>query len=419
MVSVFMITAFRRPLSRGAFGALAAFLCLATSACDRVALLAPAGSTIRLTALTSTLPLSGSTSIIAHVIEPAGTPPQRGTLVTFTTTMGSIAPIEAETDAGGRVLVTFNAGTQSGTATITALSGGVIVDTASTLKIAIGAAGVTNIGLTALPATIAPGGTSTITATVSDATGTVVAGIPVTFTTDNGSMDASVVMTDTSGKASAVLNTSKTAKVTASAGVASTNGTTTTPAPSASVTVTVEPLPTASIAASGNAQVNLPVTFTITAQPGTGGSTTVENVTVNFGDGSSTSLGAATGTSTVQHVYTSDGPKTARVTVRDSNGGTTSAATIVFVQTQAPIVSLTYTSTPGVVTTAVNFTATVTPSGTSVAQYVWNFGDGQSQTTFTNTVSHNYATATLPRTATVTITTTTNQTASASTTVTP
>ena len=414
-----MITAFRQPRSRVAFGVLAAALCVATIACDRVALLAPAGSTIRLTALTSTLPLSGSTNIIAHVIEPAGTPPQRGTLVTFTTTMGSVVPIEAETDSGGRVLVTFRAGTQSGTATITALSGGVIVDTESTLKIAIGAAGVTGIGLTALPATIAPGGTSTITATVSDSTGTVIAGIPVTFTTDNGSMNSSVVTTDASGNASAVLTTSRTAKVTASAGVATTSGETTTAAPSASVTVAVEPLPTASISASGNAQVNLPVTFTITAQPGTGGSTTVQNVSVNFGDGSVESLGAATGTTTVQHVYRSDGPKTARVTVTDSNGGSTSAATIVFVQTQAPIVSLTYTSSPGAVTTAVNFTATVSPPGTSVAQYVWNFGDGQSQTTFTNTVSHNYATAQLPRTATVTITTTTNQTASASTTVTP
>src|SRR5687768_7079001 len=128
MVSVFMITAFRRPLSRISFGALAAFLCVATTACDRVALLAPAGSTIRLTAVTSTLPLNGSTNIIAHVIEPAGTPPQSGTLVTFTATMGSIEPIEAETDAGGRVMVAFKAGTQSGIATITALSGGVIVD---------------------------------------------------------------------------------------------------------------------------------------------------------------------------------------------------------------------------------------------------------------------------------------------------
>jgi hypothetical protein len=411
-----MITGFRHPVLRVALGVLA----VTAVACQRVALLAPNGSTITLTTLATTLPLNGTTHLIAQVIEPAGTPPQRGTLVTFTTSLGTIEPIEAETDPGGRVMVTFKAGTQSGTATVTALSGGVTTGTTGAIKIAIGAAGTATIGLTASPAAISPGGKSTITATISDATGAVIGGVPVTFTTDNGSMNASVVTTDAHGNASGELTTTKTAKVTATAGVASTNGTTTTAAPSASVTVTVEPVPTASITASGNAQVGVPVSFTITAQPGAGGSTTILNVTIDFGDGEVQSLGAATGTTTVQHVYQTSGSKTARVTVTDSNGGNTSAATIVFVQTQNPIVSLTIDSSSTVGgTKTVNFRATVTPAGTSVSQYVWNFGDGQSQTTFTNTVAHDYATATLPRTATVTITTTTNQTASSSTTVSP
>src|SRR5712691_5001930 len=144
MVSAFMITGFRRPLLRVALGLLAAM----PIACQRVALLAPSGSTITLTTLATTLPLNGTTSLIAQVIEPAGTPPQRGTLVTFTTSLGSVEPVEAETDPGGRVLVTFKAGTKSGTATITALS--VCVTTAATgaIKIAVGAAGVSSIALT-------------------------------------------------------------------------------------------------------------------------------------------------------------------------------------------------------------------------------------------------------------------------------
>src|SRR5207249_11995284 len=97
---------------------------------------------------------SGTTSLIAQVIEPAGTPPQRGTLVTFTTSLGTVEPIEAETDPGGRVLVTFKAGTKSGVATIIALSGGVTTGATGAVKIAVGAAGVARIGLTALPATI-------------------------------------------------------------------------------------------------------------------------------------------------------------------------------------------------------------------------------------------------------------------------
>src|SRR5436190_7957434 len=150
MVSVSMITGFRRPLLRAALGVLPVIVVTAV-ACQRVALLAPTGSTITLTSLATTLPLNGTTSLIAQVIEPAGTPPQRGTLVTFTTSLGTIQPIEAETDPGGRVMVTFNAGTQSGTATITALSGGVTTGTTGAVKIAVGAAAVGRIVVGANP----------------------------------------------------------------------------------------------------------------------------------------------------------------------------------------------------------------------------------------------------------------------------
>lgn len=419
-----MITGFRRPLVWVAPGVLAvlAVLIVTTIACQRVALLAPNGSTITLTSFATTLPFGGTTNLIAQVIEPAGTPPQRGTLVTFTTSLGTTEPVEAETDLGGRVMVTFKAGTLSGTATITALSGGVTTGTTGAIKIAVGAAGVASIGMTAAPPTISPGGKSTITATVSDPSGTVIASVPVTFTTDNGSLNPSIATTDASGNATTTLTTNKTAKVTATAGTASTTGTTTTAAPTASVTVTVEPLPTASISASANPQVNVPVTFTIAAQVGAGGAAAIQSVIVDFGDGRGEDLGASSGTGIrVDHVYETSGAKTARVTVTDTNGGKTAAATVVFVQTQVPIVSLTIasTATPAAGTKTVNFVATVTPASTSVAQYVWNWGDGGSQTTFTGTNSHDYATATLPRTATVTITTTTLQTASSSTTVSP
>jgi len=421
MFSEFMITGFCRRFSWIVLAVLAAVLSVASAACDRVALLAPAGSTITLTPLASALPLNGSTSIIAQVIEPAGTPPQRGTLVTFTTTLGTILPIEVETDSGGRVMVTFRAGTQSGMATIFALSGGVTTGTEGAVKIPIGAAAATGLSLSAAPSTMLAGGTSTISATINDSSGNILPGVPVTFSTDNGSVNPSVATTNQNGIATATLTTTRTAIVTATAGVTTTDGTTTITAPTKTITVTVEALPTASIAASGTQhQVGFPVTFTVVAQPGTGSTATIQDVTVSYGDGDSDSLGAATGTTTVSHVYDSDGSKTARVNVVDTNGGKNSSATVVFVQTQAPIVSLTIDSSVTVgATKTVNFRATVTPAGTQVTQYVWVFGDGQSLTTFTNTVSHDYATATLPRTATVTITTTTNQTASSSTTVSP
>src|ERR1051325_4155296 len=83
---------------------LVAAVMLLTLGCQKVPLLAPSGSTITLTSTSTALPLNGTADIIAQVLEPAGTPPQDGTLVTFTTNLGSVQPSEAETK-GGRVTV--------------------------------------------------------------------------------------------------------------------------------------------------------------------------------------------------------------------------------------------------------------------------------------------------------------------------
>src|SRR5262245_23544243 len=125
-----------------------AFIALAV-ACQKVPLLAPTGSTITLTSSATTLPLNGQTDIIAQVIEAAGTPPHSGTHITFTTNLGSVEPSEAETDAAGRVIVRFFAGTRSGTATITAISGGVAVAADKVVRIQIGAAAVGGVSVSA------------------------------------------------------------------------------------------------------------------------------------------------------------------------------------------------------------------------------------------------------------------------------
>ena len=422
-----MITGFR--LSRVALGVLA----VTAVACQRVALLAPSGSTITLTTLSPTVPLNGTTNLIAQVIEPAGTPPQRGTLVTFTTSLGTIQPIEAETDPGGRVMVTFKAGTLSGVATITALSGGVTTGTTGAIKIAVGAAGVGSISLQAVPSTISSGGHSTITAIVFDPGGNVLSDVPVTFSTDQGSTSPAVVPSDASGRATTTLTTNKTAKVTATAGVGSTSTsgttTTTTPAPTQTVTVTVEPLPIASItlaSGSSNPQVGTATTFNVTALPGMGSSASVQNTTVTYGDGLSDNLGSASGTNMpVQHVYTSQGAKTATDNVTDTNGGQASASTVVVVGGSTAIsVNLTSTqaaNTPTIGFTTVTFTATVSPSSVQVVNYHWEFGDGSlDQDTSGNQVSHPYIAGSGAKVAKVTITTTTpGQTGSSTTTVIP
>src|SRR5438094_2865266 len=82
MVSVSMITPFsshRFARVGGALGVLS--LCVLTTACNKVPLLAPTGSSITLTASATVLPVNGTTQLIAQVLEAAGTPPQNGTLV--------------------------------------------------------------------------------------------------------------------------------------------------------------------------------------------------------------------------------------------------------------------------------------------------------------------------------------------------
>ncbi len=90
--------------------------------CDRVPLTAPTESTIQLFSTAPSVPLNGSIDLVATITEQAGTPVPDGTLVSFTTTLGRIEPSETRTD-NGKATVKLIAGTQSGTATVTAFSG--------------------------------------------------------------------------------------------------------------------------------------------------------------------------------------------------------------------------------------------------------------------------------------------------------
>src|SRR5262245_24356895 len=108
MFSVFMVARSPRviPLS----GVVASLAFLAVS-CQKVPLLAPSGSTITLSTATSALGFNGEADVFAQVIEAAGTPPQRGTHVIFSTNLGFVEPAEVETDINGRASTRFHAGT--------------------------------------------------------------------------------------------------------------------------------------------------------------------------------------------------------------------------------------------------------------------------------------------------------------------
>src|SRR5258707_9370599 len=108
MFRFFMLPLIPKSLSTGlgarvfAFGVLAATGL--TVGCQKVPLLAPSGSTITITASTTALPVNGTTQLVAQVIEASGTPPHSGTEITFTTTLGTVQPAQAETDSPARAV---------------------------------------------------------------------------------------------------------------------------------------------------------------------------------------------------------------------------------------------------------------------------------------------------------------------------
>ncbi len=424
--------------------ALVTALPLLAIGCEKVPLLAPTGSTITLTSATTALPTNGTATIIAQVLESSGTPPHSGTRVTFTTTLGTIDPVEASTDVSGRATVTFRAGGASGTAIIGAASGGATTSGGGTstgtgggttttggertLRIAVGAAAVGRVVLGASPSTIASrGGSATLTAAVTDINGNPLAAIPVIFTTTAGTLGASSVVTDGAGLAATTLSTSLEATVTATAGLASTGGGSTggtgggttggTGATSATVTIKVNPTPTLSVtpATAGTLTAGTPVVFTVTSTIPAGSTSQIRDMSIDFGDGNVRPLGAASGTTSVQHVYNNTATQsfTVTVTLTDTLGERTSASTVVVVLPQPPLgATIGFTKVTVAPITTVTFSTTVTPATATITSYFWDFGDGTSQTTTANSTVHPYSvpSGSVVYTVRVTVTTTTGQT---------
>jgi hypothetical protein len=392
-----MVTHMKRSFFGLAVLGLAAVLSLVL-ACDKVPLLAPSGSVITLFAAANTVPLNSDIEIVANVIENgvassgtttpttpgtttpgttgtttttsagAGTPVQNGTLVSFTTTIGRIEPSEART-SNGQVHVRFIAGTQSGTATITAFSGGA---SGKLENLKVGAAAVERVIVSASPQTLPPaGGTSTISARVEDTSGAGLPGVSVTFTTDNGSLNPPTASTDSTGVATTVLNAPRTAKVTASV-AGKTADVTVSLSPRTGVTITA---PTTQVSA------GQPATFTV----GVASTANIQNVTVDFGDGRQQSLGAISGSTTVQHTYSTEGTYTVRATAVDATGFSEQVSTAMTVLPgQPPSVIITASNNNPSVGETVIFTATASGATSTIVRYEWDFGtDAQPRTAST------------------------------------
>ncbi len=363
-------------------GLLCALAMALVGSCEKVPLVAPTESVITLVSNRSVLPINGTAQISATVIEQSGMPAHSGTLVTFTSTLGTLDPPEAVT-SNGQATVMLRAGTQSGVATVTAFSGSARSATDSPLTVTIGGAATASMTLTATPGTVpAVGGTVTVTASVVDVDGNRLPGVPVSFSVNAGTLGDTSVLTDAGGQATTTLTTDRETVVTATSG-----------AQTATTTITVSTLPTITVAATPTASsVGEPVTFAVTV---TAGSSAIGEASINFGDGTSQSLGALAGATNVVHTYTFAGTFTVTATVQDRSNANVQVVTVIVIEAAAPLnVTLVAPATVQV-NVAATFTATVTqPAGTpEIVRYEWDFGDGSSANTTGPAISHVYTSA--------------------------
>src|SRR3984893_4536886 len=271
---------------------------IVAAGCNKVPLLAPGLSTITMSTSNTILQSNGTAQVSATIMEQGGTAVQNGTTVTFTTTLGAVSPTSATT-VNGVATTQFSANGQSGIAEIRATSGGAKLADATTtspgtgLKLTVGGAAAARVLVTASPSRVSGGGSSTITATVSDTNGNALSGITVAFTTDNGTVSNTVATTNSSGQAGTTLTTTVTATVTATV-AASTGGTTAITPGTVKVTVASFPVLVLTPPAAAPLVQGLPITFSVQVTP-SATSDPFQAIVVNFGDGTSSgNIGGST-----------------------------------------------------------------------------------------------------------------------------
>ncbi len=410
-------------MTRRGTGLMMVAVALAAGACEKSQLLAPTKSTISISAPTRVLPTGGSTEVTALVVEEVGTPVSNGTTVRFTTSLGRVDPVEAQT-RNGVATTTFFAMNTSGVARITAISGAASggIGNTNVVEITIGAAAVNTVTLRANPGSIGPnGGVVELIATVVAENGRALEGIGVTFNADQGTLSTNNAVTNANGEARTTLTTSQQSVVSATAGTKTSSNVTVAIRSGPIVSITCAPTSGTGNCAAVQAAVttnSATVLFTVSKPTG---SSALRNATIDFGNGTAQALGnLASGTATVTHTYT--GPTgstaltfTATVQATDINGESGAASTTVVITPRATItpINVTISATGGTAFAQGQrweFTATVTGGGdagtgdATIQQYRWDFGDGQLAETTSKTTAHVYETKTTEQRITVVVT---------------
>jgi hypothetical protein len=190
---------------------LAGLVAVAQVSCGQAILVAPAGTTGLLFANPLFIPAAGGVSVVTAVLtEPAGTPVPDGTVVQFFTTLGRIDEQGKTNDGVARVNLVSDS--RSGTATVTAISGGASFGAA--VEVRIGSVLPAAVFVRADPPRITDSRSTRVFAIVVDDNGNPVANVPVSFSVNTSSefMDSAGAprFTDTNGQAEDVMRTRRT-----------------------------------------------------------------------------------------------------------------------------------------------------------------------------------------------------------------
>lgn len=311
--------------------ALLSSLCLAlipVSGCDKASPVAPAGTTLTISASPARLQSANGTSTITVVARKAnGTPVNPGTEVRFDTDLGTIDPV-TETDSSGVATAILRGDGRIGTAKVRATMGGVAE--AVTLDLEVGAPAKT-ITLQPSPTTVdTAGGRINLLALVRDSRGQALSGQGVNFTTDLGRLASggAIVQTNGNGQARDTLIleeddlTGNVSSITVTAQTASSDGALV----EASFEIRVQgERPVASFLFE-RGDTDREVFFTNTSEGGQG------NLTFTWDFGDNTSSNEAN----PEHTYAAAGSYTVRLTVLDENNQSDVATARITVPVTSP-----------------------------------------------------------------------------------
>jgi len=224
-------------------------LMLFLGTCGQAIMTAPPGSSLSLTANPEHIAAHGDVSVItAFVLEATGTPVADGTVVQFFTNLGRIDEQGKTNDGVARVNLVSDS--RSGTAHVTAVSGGDVTTTPTTTTVAangsvdvvIGTARTLHVVVTAVPPKVTPTRPAQIVAFVFDDAGNPVPNVPLLFAVTGGTGTESLesqgrpVFTDNNGQATDVLRTRALTASTVTVTATPSNG-----APATTPTIVVSP----------------------------------------------------------------------------------------------------------------------------------------------------------------------------------